>query len=91
MDRWKQAFQLPDIILKRDIELGDLLVGFEQARQMSLNTPDDQMLLAVVEEPGGLFSGALVRQLFEASRAFTFDVFALDSPQPTGAQAPASL
>jgi Scramblase len=81
---WKQAFQLPEIILKRDIELGDLLLGFEQSRQMSLNTIDDRMLLAVVEEPGGIFSGAIVRQIFESSRAFTFDVFALDRPEPQG-------
>lgn len=47
-DSWRQAFQLPEIILKRDIELGDLVLGFEQSRQMSLNTPDDRMLLAVV-------------------------------------------
>jgi hypothetical protein len=31
-DAWKQAFQLPEIILKRDIELGDLVLGFEQSR-----------------------------------------------------------
>ena len=47
-DAWRQAFHLPEIILKRDIELGDLVLGFEQSRQMSLNTPDDRMLLAVV-------------------------------------------
>lgn len=73
------------MILNRQIELGDLLLGFEQQRQMSLQTPSGELLLAIAEEPGGLFSGVLLRQLFESSRAFTINVFALDNPsQPTG-------
>lgn len=51
---------------------------------MSLNTTDDRMLLAVVEEPGGLFSAAIVRQIFESTRAFTFDIFAFDRREPQG-------
>lgn len=84
-DSWQQAFRLPDVILNRQIELGDLLLGFEQQRQMSLQTPSGELLLAIAEEPGGLFSGVILRQLFESTRAFTINVFALDNPsQPQG-------
>lgn len=84
-ESWQNAFTLPDVILNRQIELGDLLLGFEQQRQMSLQTPSGELLLAIAEEPGGLFSGVLLRQVFESTRAFTINVFALDDPsQPTG-------
>eukprot|EP00892_Ulva_mutabilis_P004745 jgi/Ulvmu1/2642/UM014_0094.1 len=79
-ESWQTAFQLPDVVLNRRIELGDLMLGFEQERQMSLQTPSGEILLAIAEEPGGLFSGVLLRQLFESTRAFTINVFALDNP-----------
>lgn len=84
-ETWLKAFHLPDIVLNRQIELGDLLLGFEQQRQMSLQTPSGELLLALAEEPGGLFSGVLLRQVFESTRAFTINVYALDNPsQPHG-------
>jgi hypothetical protein len=84
-DDWRQAFQLPDVVLNRQIELGDLLLGFEQERQMSLQAPSGKILLAVVEEPGSFFLGTLLRQIFESTRAFTFNIFALDTPgEPHG-------
>lgn len=72
-------------MLNRQIEFGDLLLGFEQERQMSLQSPSGKVLLGVVEEPGSLILGTLLRQVFESTRAFTFNIFALDNPaEPHG-------
>jgi hypothetical protein len=64
----------PDLYLTRNLELGDMLFGYEQARQLLVKGSDGRPLLALAEQPGTL-SGILARQLFDSSRAFKIDVF----------------
>jgi Scramblase len=69
------TFQQPSLFLTRHIELGDLVLGYEQARQLALVTPAGQPLLVLAEAEANWLSGFFLRQIFDASRAFTFDVF----------------
>ena len=76
--------QQPELLLTRNIELGDLLFGYEQARQLLLKDAAGRPLLALAEQPGMLGS-LLLRQLFDSSRAFTIDVFDVPDLESHGA------
>jgi Scramblase len=65
----------PALVLTRNIEMGDLMLGYEQARQLLLKDQTGRPLLALAEQPGSLIAGTLLRQIFDSSRAFTIDVF----------------
>lgn len=81
-----EAATLPSLILTRNLEMLDLMLGYEQARQMLLRAPDGRPLLAVAERPGSLFTAAVARQVMDSSRAFTIDVFDVASLQAHSAE-----
>ena len=70
-----QAEREQALVLTRNIELGDLMLGYEQARQLLLKDAQGRSLLALAEQPGSFLSGVLLRQIFDSSRAFVIDVF----------------
>lgn len=62
------------LYLKRNLELGDMLLGYEQARQMLVMDGSGRPLLALAEQQGSVLGGTLARQLFDRLRAFTIDI-----------------
>ena len=71
----KQTEREDALLLTRNLELGDLMFGYEQARQLLLKDAHGRSLLALAEQPGNFVAGVLLRQVFDSSRAFTIDVF----------------
>jgi hypothetical protein len=65
---------LPSVVLGRNVEMLDLMLGYEQARQMVLQGPDGTPLLAIAERPGSFFTAAVTRQVLDSSRALDIDV-----------------
>jgi hypothetical protein len=52
----------------------DLMLGYEQARQMVLQGPDGTPLLAIAERSGSFFTAVVTRQVLDSSRALDIDV-----------------
>jgi hypothetical protein len=65
---------LPSVVLGRNLEMLDLMLGYEQARQMVLRGPDGLPLLAIAERPGSFFTAMITRQILDSSRALDIDV-----------------
>jgi Scramblase len=77
--------QAQALVVTRNIEMMDLMLGYEQARQLLLKDQHGTPLLALAEQPGSLLGGLLLRQIFDSSRAFTIDVFDVPYLQQYGA------
>lgn len=62
------------IVVQRQLEIGNLLVGFEQANRYVILDPHGNHIGFMAEHDGGIGKG-MARQLFTTHRAFTTHVF----------------
>ncbi|KAI8105382.1 hypothetical protein M9435_000548 [Picochlorum sp. BPE23] len=62
------------LIVTRDVEWGQVLLGYEQANKYSIRDETGQVVALLAEEHGGL-GRVFMRQLFRTRRGFTATVF----------------
>lgn len=62
------------LIVTRDVEWGQVLLGYEQANKYSIRDETGQVVALLAEEHGGL-GRMFMRQLFRTRRGFTATVF----------------
>jgi hypothetical protein len=68
------------LIVTRDVEWGQVLLGFEQAQQYSVRDQDGTVVALLAEEVGGV-GRALSRQLLRNRRGFRATVFSPDGSE----------
>ena len=80
LDQLASAVSRNALVVTRDVEWGQVLLGFEQAQQYSVRDQDGQVVALLAEEHGGM--GTMVtRQLLRSRRGFKATVLSPDGSE----------
>lgn len=76
-EKLRELLSVPALVVAREIEIVNVLLGYEQANKYALLGPDGQKLAYLLEEEGGIGS-AVKRQLMRTHRPFHATVISLE-------------
>ena len=75
-----QVVNKPALVVTRDVEWGQVLLGYEQANKYSIRDQDGQVVALLAEEHGGV-GRTILRQVLRTRRGFTATVFTSDGSE----------
>ena len=75
-----QVVNKPALVVTRDVEWGQVLLGYEQANKYSIRDQDGQVVALLAEEHGG-FGRTILRQVLRTRRGFTATVLSSDGSE----------
>ncbi len=75
-----QVVNKPALVVTRDVEWGQVLLGYEQANKYSIRDQDGEVVALLAEEHGGV-GRTILRQVLRTRRGFTATVFSRDGSE----------
>lgn len=75
-----QVINKPALVVTRDVEWGQVLLGYEQANKYSIRDQDGHVVALLAEEHGGA-GRTILRQVLRTRRGFTATVFSSDGSE----------
>lgn len=73
-----QLMRKPALVVGRQLEAMNVLLGYEQANQYVVRDPDTGKSVAYITEAGQSFAATILRQIFRTRRAFTAQILDLN-------------
>lgn len=70
----------PALVVTRDVEWGQVLLGYEQANKYSIRDQDGHIVALLAEEHGGV-GRTILRQVLRTRRGFTATIFSSDGSE----------